>query len=93
MGVLKKIRGWFSRKSADSRETDVDRLLTFLGVDKSKPEAINEATYFACLRLLSESVGKLPLKLMQCFFVLLMQYNISHTGFFIILFFSVNSKK
>lgn len=65
MGVLKKARGWFSRKNADSRETEVDRLLTFLGVDKSKPKAINEATYFACLRLLSESVGKLPLKLMK----------------------------
>lgn len=64
MGVLKKVRGWFSRKSV-SRSTEVDRLLTFLGVDKTHGEAINEATYFACLRLLCESVGKLPLKLMQ----------------------------
>ena len=64
MGVLKKVRGWFSRKSV-SRSTEVDRLLTFLGVDKTHGEAISEATYFACLRLLSESIGKLPLKLMR----------------------------
>lgn len=64
MDVLKKVRGWFSRKSV-SRSTEVDRLLTFLGVDKTHGEAISEATYFACLRLLSESIGKLPLKLMQ----------------------------
>lgn len=65
MDVFAKISQFFRRKSAVSRETEVDRMLTFLGVDKSKPKAINEATYFACLRLLSESVGKLPLKLMQ----------------------------
>lgn len=64
MGVLKKVRGWFSRKSV-SQSTEVDRLLTFLGVDKYTGKAINEATYFACLRLRSESVGKLPLKLMR----------------------------
>ena len=64
MGVLKKVRGWFSRKSV-SKSTEVDRLLTFLGVDKTSGEAISEATYFACLRLLSESIGKLPLKLMR----------------------------
>lgn len=65
MGVWKKVRGFFSRKNADSRATEVDRLLRFLGVDKSNPRAINETTFFACLRLLSESVGKLPLKLLR----------------------------
>lgn len=65
MGVWKKVRGFFSRKSADSRMTEVDRLLRFLGVDRSDPKAINETTFFACLRLLSESVGKLPLKLLR----------------------------
>lgn len=65
MGLFAKISQFFRRKSADTRSTEVDRLLTFLGVDRSNTDAINEATYFACLRLLSESVGKLPLKLMQ----------------------------
>ena len=51
----------FRRKSA----SEVDKLLKFLGVDRSSGDDINEATFFACMRLLSESIGKLPLKLMQ----------------------------
>ena len=41
-------------------------LADFLGIDKnmSKDER-SEATYFACLKILTESVGKLPLKLMK----------------------------
>lgn len=65
MGVLKKLRtfvkGFSRRKSA----SEVDKLLNFLGVDRSSGNDINEATFFACMRLLSESIGKLPLKLLQ----------------------------
>ena len=67
MGVWGKIRSKFAalnpfrRKSAN----EVDRLLQFLGVDRTSGSDINEATFFACMRLLSESIGKLPLKLLQ----------------------------
>ena len=65
MGVLKKLRtfvkGFSRRKSA----SEVDKLLNFLGVDRASGKDINEATFFACMRLLSESIGKLPLKLLQ----------------------------
>lgn len=64
MGVMKTVRRWFSRKSEDSRTVEVERFYEWLGVDRGS-KAINEATYFACLRLLSESVGKLPLKLLR----------------------------
>lgn len=37
-------------------------LLNLRGVPKDK---LGEATYFACLRMLSEGIGRLPLKLMQ----------------------------
>lgn len=41
-------------------------LADFLGLDKNMDNDDRaEATYFACLKILSESVGKLPLKLMQ----------------------------
>jgi HK97 family phage portal protein len=41
-------------------------LADFLGIDKNmNKDERSEATYFACLKILSESVGKLPLKLMQ----------------------------
>lgn len=41
-------------------------LADFLGLDKKMDkDERSEATYFACLKILSESVGKLPLKLYQ----------------------------
>ena len=41
-------------------------LADFLGLDKSmSKDERSEATYFACLKILSESLGKLPLKLMK----------------------------
>lgn len=43
----------------------MNELLDFLGVDRRNPAALSEATYFACLKVLSESIGKLPLKVQQ----------------------------
>ena len=39
------------------------RLLEFLGISGTQGDALSEATYYACLKVLSESIGKLPLKL------------------------------
>ena len=37
----------------------------FLGVDRNADEnVLSESTYFACMKVLSEAVGKLPLKLL-----------------------------
>lgn len=54
-------------KSATARadQVSLNQLLEFLGVDKNNTDALSEATYFACLKVLSESLGKLPLKLQQ----------------------------
>lgn len=42
------------------------KLADFLGIDKNMDkDERSEATYFACLKILSEAVGKLPLKLLQ----------------------------
>ena len=59
---LKKAIGIIRNKSSSMDETS---LLDFLGIDTNKEKAISEATYFACLIVLSESVGKLPLKLLR----------------------------
>lgn len=41
-------------------------LADFLGINKNMDKDVrSEATYFACLKILSESIGKLPLKLYQ----------------------------
>ena len=54
----------FSGKSATT--TELNNLYKFLGIDpKSEGGATSEATYFACLKVLSESIGKLPLKIQQ----------------------------
>lgn len=48
-----------------SKDTAMQQLIDFLGLQDTKEKALSEATYFACLKVLSESVGKLPLKLLQ----------------------------
>lgn len=55
------------RKSAEVRDTvAMNQLLDFLGVEHDMTrEAMNDAVYFSCVKVLSESVGKLPLKIQQ----------------------------
>ncbi len=48
-----------------SKDSATQQLIDFLGLNRTKENALSEATYFACLKVLSESVGKLPLKLLQ----------------------------
>lgn len=48
-----------------SKDHAMQQLIDFLGLAGTKEKALSEATYFACLKVLSESVGKLPLKLLQ----------------------------
>ena len=59
--VWRIVRGKSARE-----QVELDRLLEFLGVHESKDvAAMNEAVYYACIKVLSESIGKLPLKLQQ----------------------------
>lgn len=54
------------RKSgATGEQMTLDQLLNWLGVHDVSAGALSEATYYACLKVLSESIGKLPLRLMQ----------------------------
>ena len=58
----------FTAKSAanNSEQMTLNQLLQFLGVEKAgDAAAMSEAVYFACCKVLSESVGKLPLKIQQ----------------------------
>ena len=51
-----------NKSSPDGFNTD---FLDFLGVKNVPEDALSEATYFACLKVLSEAIGKLPLKLLR----------------------------
>ena len=50
-----------------TRETiELNNLYSFLGINPDQDErALSEATYFACMKVLSEAIGKLPLKLLK----------------------------
>lgn len=54
-----------SKRANTSESMSLNQLLEFLGVPDVKGPALSEATYYACLKVLSESVGKLPLKMQQ----------------------------
>ena len=41
------------------------QLAEWLGVSDVSEDALSEATYFACMKVLCESIGKLPIKLLQ----------------------------
>ena len=60
---VKKAFNVLTNKS--SQEYEFDALMNFLGLNGTKEKALSEATYFACLKILSESLGKLPLKLLK----------------------------
>ncbi|MBR0575689.1 phage portal protein [Proteiniclasticum sp. BAD-10] len=42
----------------------LEQLVDFLGIAGTPRNALSEATYFACLKVLGEGIGKLPLKLL-----------------------------
>lgn len=48
----------------ESIDLNDSRLISWLGISKDvKKDKLSEATYFACLKIMSESIGKLPLKM------------------------------
>ena len=51
---------------SDRTTIELNNLYKFLGIDVNADEKIlSEATYFACLKILSEAIGKMPLKLLR----------------------------
>lgn len=52
----------FLRPEADLNE---DKLLEWLGIEPKSKKLISEVTYYTCMKLLSETIGKLPLKYYQ----------------------------
>ena len=54
----------FRGKSAE--QMSLNKFLDVIGVQNMDGPEQSEATYFACLKVLSEAIGKLPLKIQQC---------------------------
>lgn len=66
MTVFKRLR-FALRKifKSKSRGDEWQELINFLGLQDVDESELSEATYFACLKVLGETLGKLPLKLMS----------------------------
>ena len=64
MGFWKRLKNALTggTSEADVATLQDDKLAEWLGIDRDNPEAIAETTYFTCLKILSETMGKLPLK-------------------------------
>ena len=70
MNIFDRVKAWSDTLRAKSAAASAERLtltqlLDFLGVHNASADALSEATYFACLKVLSEAVGKLPMKIQQ----------------------------
>ena len=68
MNVAKRLRLGlkFIFNKSDRQTVELNNLYKFLGIDPTTDEAVlAEATYFACLKILSEAIGKMPLKLLR----------------------------
>lgn len=62
---LKKASKIIFSKSGDSDLVN-QSFYDFLGIDRNaKEDVLAESTYFACMKVLSEAMGKLPLKLLR----------------------------
>ncbi len=62
---IKAAAAAFRGKGAERQQIALNDLYDYLGLRGVDRTEQSEATYFACLKVLSESIGKLPLKLQQ----------------------------
>ena len=62
MNIKDRFKAFLNPQNNTMRDS---QFLDLLGVDSSNVEAINEVTYFTCLKILSETLGKLSLKMYQ----------------------------
>lgn len=53
------------KEEQKNKTITLNELIDFLNIGGVSKKALSEATYFACLKILSESLGKLPLKLLK----------------------------
>lgn len=68
MNVFKRLQAAFDIMfNKGSRTTvELNNLYSFLGIDPNgDKDTLSESTYFACLKVLSEAIGKMPLKLLR----------------------------
>jgi len=51
--------------AVETADMQDEKLLRWLGINSNKPKAVQEITYFTCLKMLSEAIAKMPIKIYQ----------------------------
>ena len=64
MGIKDRFKAFLNPNNKALRIDD-SQFLNLLGIDNSNVEANSEVTYFTCLKILSETLGKLSIKMYQ----------------------------
>lgn len=63
---IKKAWSALTNKSETRQTVELNNLYKFLGIDPDNTDGpLSEATYYACMKVLTEAMGKLPLKLLK----------------------------
>ena len=65
MKAFDRIREVFDRAIRPAAGAEDERLLEWLGIPGTPKKALGEVTYFTCLKMLSETLGKMPVKFYQ----------------------------
>lgn len=65
MKWLDKIKDLITKTERSSAALDDERFLEWLGIKGTPQKMLSEVTYFTCLKMLSETLGKMPLKFYQ----------------------------
>ncbi|WP_432291571.1 phage portal protein [Clostridium baratii] len=61
MNIIKKIKNFITPQKAVDMQSE--ELLEWLGITTRNKSILSEVTYFTCLKMLSETLGKMPIKL------------------------------
>ena len=65
MSIFTRFKNWITKSDGSATYTTTDQaFLEAMGIDP-RSKSIQEVTYFTCLKVLSETMGKLPLKLYE----------------------------
>lgn len=65
MKITDRIKGAWNALMHPAEDLNSEGLLEWLGIDSRNKNLISEVTYYTCMKMLSETMGKLPLKYYQ----------------------------
>ena len=63
MNFIKKLKHAFNKNTTTDKDLTLQGLIDFLNLNGCDKGALSEATYFACMKVLTEAIAKLPIKL------------------------------